>query len=92
MHSKMIGTDGAPAPHPRLWSQPYTSGPAQRSIRRLPLVPLLSGGYASGGSSINQSQYEGIAFDDYSTPHAEVVQYDDVASGGSADTPGRSSP
>lgn len=55
---------------------------------------LLSGGYASGGSSSNESQYEGITFDDYSTQHfytvveqaaAEVVQYDDVASGGSAD-------
>lgn len=56
---------------------------------------LLSGSYASGGSSSNESQYEGITFDDHSTPHfyvvveksnAEVVQYDDVASGGSAST------
>jgi len=57
-------------------------------------LDLLSGGYASGGSSSNQSQYEGITFDSYLTQHfyvavehadAEVVQYDDVASGGSAD-------
>jgi hypothetical protein len=54
---------------------------------------LGSGSYASGGSSSNKSQYEGITFDDYSTAHfyvaeertdARVVQYDDVASGSSA--------
>lgn len=57
-------------------------------------LDLLSGGYASGGSSSNQSQYEGITFDDNATQHfyvaveqtnAEVVQYDDVASGSSSD-------
>jgi hypothetical protein len=57
-------------------------------------LDLQSGGYASGGSSSTQSQYEAITFDDNATPHfytaveqtsAEVVQYDDVASGGSAD-------
>jgi len=57
-------------------------------------LDLLSGGYASGGSSSAQSQYEGITFDDNATQHfyvvveqtnAEVVQYDDVASGSSTD-------
>jgi hypothetical protein len=57
-------------------------------------LDLQSGAYASGGSSSNQSQYEGITFDDHGTAHfyvaveqtsAEVVQYDDVASGSSAD-------
>lgn len=57
-------------------------------------LDLQSGSYASGGSSSNKSQYEGITFDDYSTQHfytvveqaaAEVVQYDAAASGGSAD-------
>lgn len=57
-------------------------------------LDLLSGGYASGGSSSNQSQYEGITFDSYQTQHfyvavehaaAEVVQYDDAASNSSAD-------
>src|SRR4051812_15049887 len=57
-------------------------------------LDLQSGGYASGGSSSTQSQYEGITFDDRATQHfyvaveqtnAEVVQYDDVASSGSAD-------
>jgi hypothetical protein len=56
-------------------------------------LDLNSGSYASGGSSSDQSQYEGITFDDHVTPHfyvveertdARVVQYDDVASGGSA--------
>lgn len=56
-------------------------------------LDLASGSYASGGSSSTNSQYEGITFDDHTTPHfyvaveqspAEVVQYDDVASSGSA--------
>jgi hypothetical protein len=57
-------------------------------------LDLQSGGYASGGSSSTESQYEGITFDDHMTQHfytvveqaaAEVVQYDGAASGGSAD-------
>jgi hypothetical protein len=57
-------------------------------------LDLQSGSYASGGSSSNKSQYEGITFDDHGTAHfyvaveqtsAEVVQYDDVASNSSAD-------
>lgn len=57
-------------------------------------LDLQSGSYASGGSSSTTSQYEGITFDDHTTQHfytvveraaAEVVQYDAVASGSSAD-------
>jgi len=55
---------------------------------------LTSGSYASGGSSSQNSQYEGITYDDYNTQHfyviaegsstGRVVQYDSAASGGSA--------
>jgi len=55
---------------------------------------LASGGYASGGSTSQQSQYEGITFDSNNTEHfyvvaegstrGRVIQYDSAASGSSA--------
>jgi uncharacterized protein YjiK len=55
---------------------------------------LTSGSYASGGSSSQQSQYEGITYDDNNTQHfyvvaegssrGRVIQYDSAASGNSA--------
>lgn len=58
-------------------------------------LDLLSGAYASGGSSSTQSQYEAITLDAHGTQHlyvaveqsaAQVVQYDTAASGSSAST------